>query len=90
MSKRTRTFYTINTLVKRNFADGENWMWTMSGSSPGGKTLEEAHSRVRMEMNRIGVERLYDVRFKIVKSVEVEEEVEVIDGSEAPFFMLKA
>jgi hypothetical protein len=90
MSNRTRTYYTIHTQAKRNFADGDHWTWTISGSSPGGKTLEEAHARVRMEMNTIGVDRLDDVRFKIVKTVEVEEEVEIVAGSDAPFFMLKA
>jgi hypothetical protein len=76
--------------VKRNFADGEHWTWTISGTGPGGKTLEEAHARVRNDMNRIGIDRLDDVRFKIVKTVEVEEEVEIVVGSDAPFFMLKA
>ena len=45
----------------------------MSGTGPGGKTIEEARDRVKKDMKRIGMERLHDE----------------IMGNEASFFMLR-
>jgi hypothetical protein len=62
----------------------------MSGVGPGGKTIEEARDRVKKDMERIGMNRLHDVKFRITKTVEIEETAEEILGNEASFFMLKA
>lgn len=61
----------------------------MSGTGPGGKTIEEARDRVKKDMKRIGMERLHDVKFIITKTVEVEEVADEIMGNEASFFMLR-
>jgi hypothetical protein len=64
--------------------------WTACGTGPGGNTIEEARDRVRKEMDRIGIEHLTSkVKFRITKTVEVEEVAEEVMGNEASFFMLK-
>jgi len=89
MSKHTRTFYTVETLAWREFTDSEGH-WSMMGSGPGGRTIEEARDRVKEDMKRAGVKNLNSkVKFRIVKKVEVEEIAEEVLGSEASFYMLK-
>lgn len=62
----------------------------MMGSGPGGKTIEEARERVKKDMERIGTEHLDSkVKFRITKTIEVEETAEEVLGNEASFFMLK-
>ena len=87
MSK-TRTYYTVETLSLRKFYQSDA-NWVMSGSGPGGKTIEEARERVKKDMERIGMNRLHDVKFRITRTVEVEEVAEEVMGNEASFFMLK-
>ena len=90
MSKHTRTFYTVETLAWRDFPQSEGH-WSMMGSGPGGNTIEEARNRVKQDIERAGIERLdRKVKFRIVKTVEVEEIAEEVLGNEASFFMLKA
>jgi hypothetical protein len=89
MTKHTRTYYTVETLVFREFSDSEGH-WSMMGSGPGGHTIEQARDRVRKEMERIGIERLdRKVKFRITKKIEIEETAEEVLGNEATFFMLK-
>ena len=88
MSK-SRTYYTVETLSLRKFSYSDDH-WIMSGVGPGGKTIEEARERVKKDMERIGMNRLHDVKFRITKTVEIEETAEEILGNEASFFMLKA
>jgi hypothetical protein len=85
---KTRTYYTVETLAWREFPQSEGH-WVMSGTGPGGKTIEEARDRVKKDMKRIGMERLHDVKFIITKTVEVEEVADEIMGNEASFFMLR-
>jgi hypothetical protein len=90
MPKHTRTYYTVETLAWRDFTQSEGH-WSMMGSGPGGKTIEEARERVKQDMERIGIERLdRKVKFRITKTVEVEETAEEVLGNEATFFMLKS
>jgi len=85
----TRTYYTVETFALRKFPDSEAY-WTACGKGPGGKSIEEARDRVRREMDRIGIEHLTsNVKFRITKTVEVEEVTEEVMGNEASFFMLK-
>ena len=89
MTQHTRTFYTVETLAWRDFPKSEGH-WSMMGSGPGGKTIEEARKRVRKEMERVGATNLdRRVKFRIVKKVEVEEIAEEVLGNEASFYMLK-
>lgn len=90
MSKRTRTFYTVETLSWRDFPGSEGH-WSACGSGPGGKTIEEARERVKKDFERIGIDRLNSkVKIRITKTVEIEEIAEEILGNEAVFFMLKS
>ena len=84
----TRIFYTVRTMTLKRFP-GRDAYKSEIGTSPGGRTIEEAHIRVRKEIERIGIHHLNDVTFDIVKTVETEEIVEEIVGKEASFFMLK-
>ena len=86
MTTHVRTFYSVRTMTRVKF---QNRDWVESGSGPGGRTLEEAHERVRRDMALIGLKNLDKVKFTIVKTIETEEIVEEIPGTEAPFFMLK-
>lgn len=88
MSTHVRTFYIVRTMTLVT-TQNQNTYWSESGSGPGGRTLEEAQARVRKDMARIGIKNLDKVKFDIVKSIETEEIVEEIPGTEAPFFMLK-
>lgn len=88
MSTHVRTFYIVRTMTLVT-TQNQNTYWSESGSGPGGRTLEEAHERVRKDMNRIGFKNLSKVKFDIVKTIETEEFVEEIPGTEASFFMLK-
>ena len=89
MSKHTRTFYTVETLAWREFTDSEGH-WSMMGSGPGGRTIEEARDRVKEDMKRAGVKNLNSkVKFRITKKIEIEETAEEVLGSEASFYMLK-
>ena len=88
MSTHVRTFYIVRTMTLVT-TQNQNTYWSESGQGPGGRTLEEAHQRVRKDMERIGLRNLNKVKFNIVKSIETEEIVEEISGTEAPFFMLK-
>ena len=45
----TRTFYTVETYAMRKFPGVEAY-WSMMGSGPGGKTIEEARERVKKDM----------------------------------------
>ncbi len=87
---RTHTYYTVETLAWRDFPQSEGH-WSMRGSGPGGNTIEEARERVKKEIERVGIERLdHKVKFRITKTVQVEETAEEVLGNEASFFMLKA
>ena len=85
---RTNTFYHLDIEVyhkKLNY-------WSPSSSIPAGNTLEEAHKKAREEIsriNRINPKGLKNVRFKIEKIVTETSTVEVINGEEIAFFMLK-
>ena len=89
MTKHTRTYYTVETLAFREFEHSEGH-WSTMGSGPGGKTIEEARERVKKDMERIGAKNLdRKVKFRIIKTVQVEETVEEVLGNEASFYMLK-
>ncbi len=88
MSIHTNTFYRVDTYIyKENLG-----YWSSAGSGPGGKTLEEAHKRVREEMaflNLKNKKELKNIRYKIEKIVTTTETVEEVFAEEASFFMLK-
>lgn len=88
MSTHVRTFYIVRTM-ELTTTQNQNTYWAETGQGPGGRTLEEAHNRVRKDMERIGLKNLNKVKFNIVKSIETEEFVEEVMGTEASFFMLK-
>lgn len=88
MTTRVRTFYLVRTMELVT-SQNQNTYWSENSQVPGGRTLEEAHNRVRKDMARIGLKNLDKVKFNIVKSIETEEIVEEIPGTEASFFMLK-
>lgn len=88
MTSHVRTFYIVRTMELVT-TQNQNVYWMETGQGPGGRTLEEAHARVRKDMARIGFKKLNSVKFNIVKSIETEEIVEEVPGTEAPFFMLK-
>ena len=90
MSKQwTRTYYTVDVLAFREFEYSEGH-WSINGTGPGGNTIEEARERVKKDMERIGSKRLdRKVKFRIIKTVQIEEAVEEVLGSEASFYMLK-
>lgn len=88
MTEWVRTFYIVRTMTLVT-TQNQNTYWAESGSGPGGRTLEEAHARVRKDMERIGHKNLNKVKFDIVKTVETEEFVQEVMGHDAPFFMLK-
>lgn len=88
MTTHVRTFYIVRTMTLVT-TQNQNTYWAETGSGPGGRTLEEAHRRVRKDMERIGIKNLDRVKFDIVKSIETEEFVEEVMGNQASFFMLK-
>jgi hypothetical protein len=88
MTEWVRTFYSVRTMTRVKSPNQDPY-WAESGSGPGGRTLEEAHNRVRKDMERIGHRDLDKVKFNIVRTVETEEIVEEISGNHASFFMLK-
>lgn len=84
----TNTFYQVNS----EGYDKKLGYWRPAGSGPGGKTLEEAYKRVREDIARLNTTNpklLKTVRFKIEKIVTETSTVEVINGEEIAFFMLK-
>lgn len=88
MTTHVRTFYIVRTM-ELTTTQNQNTYWAETGQGPGGRTLEEAHRRVRKDMERIGIKNLDRVKFDIVKSIETEEFVEEVMGNQASFFMLK-
>jgi len=53
MTTRVRTFYLVRTMELVT-SQNQNTYWSENSQVPGAVTLEEAHNRVRKEIERIG------------------------------------
>jgi hypothetical protein len=88
MSTFTNTFYRVDTFIYKE----KLGYWSSAGSGPGGKTLEEAYTRVREEMAYLDLnnkKQLKNIKYKIEKIVTTTEVVEEISATESSFFILK-
>jgi hypothetical protein len=94
MTSYSRTFYEVVTHRWVTAQNGQTGFWAVTGSGPGGNTIEEAYKRVKQDIKRMNGtgHASFDsqtVKIKITKIEEIKTTAEEITGSDFTAFMLK-